>query len=94
MSHSMIERVARMICANQGGDPDAITYGEGAAWGKSWTGWQAYANEAREIIAAMREPTDDMVDAGEATADRPCLCMSARYAWRAMIDEALAEDAK
>jgi hypothetical protein len=66
MTDTMIERIARRLCERDGGDPDEIRQGEGKAAGQSWTGWQAYASDAKELIAAMFEPTAKMVEAGEA----------------------------
>ena len=90
----MIERVAKAIMrADTEGNP-RFDYEE---WtGKEWIGkeWRHYASQAREAIAAMREPTDEMV--------RQCMvytqCMDtghtrddAEGAWQAMIDAALNE---
>ena len=50
--------------------------------------WKLWAPTARAAIAAMREPTLGMTDAGYAASDEHHT-MSA--AWQAMIDEALAE---
>jgi hypothetical protein len=50
----------------------------------------AYNDAARDAIAAMREPTDAMVDAG-AGAQTSGRREGVPLAWRAMIDEALAE---
>jgi hypothetical protein len=43
----------------------------------------------RAAIAAMREPTKDMLEAGDAVTDVGWL--SANYAWEVMIDTALKE---
>jgi len=63
---TMIERVARKLCERDGGDPDEIRHGEGKAIGQTWTGWQAYASDAREIVGLMRGPTEAMIKAGDA----------------------------
>lgn len=95
----MIERIARIICESQGGNPDAIIQGEGAATGRTWAGWQAYASEARAIVTSMREPTDGMLQAEGVTVSGKTLRVdsyledhSALSVWQAMIDAALAED--
>lgn len=46
----MVERVAREICKNAGHVTDRH--------------WQHYTNAARAAIEAMREPTEEMIDAG------------------------------
>jgi hypothetical protein len=72
----MVERVAKAIEAS-----DQETYG----------------NIARAAIAAMREPTEAMLEVGEdatwePSSDRPYIgYYSLKFAWDAMIDEALAE---
>jgi len=91
MADSMIERVARKRCEQEGCDPDATVVGEGAAAGRTWLRWQAYASQARELIAVMREPTDEMCDAGEMTSIGECDHMFAGKVFTAMIDEALEE---
>lgn len=47
--------------------------------------------EARLAIAAMREPTRDMLAWGEACDDFETGCASAHEHWTAMIDAALSE---
>jgi hypothetical protein len=90
VAQSMIERVARILCKQWGRDPDEIVKGEGAAFGRSWPGWEAFVDEAGDIIAAMREPTEGMNDAiCDVATDRP----HADY-WRAGIDAALTERAR
>ena len=80
----MIERVARAMCREwlemdyEGENVDHLVEHE-------WSGWAYIAQTA---IAAMREPTLGMTDAGYAASDEHHT-MSA--AWQAMIDEALAE---
>lgn len=50
---------------------------------------------AREVIAAMREPTEEMLRAGDVMLDGDSHCRWADEGsvWRAMIDAALEEDA-
>jgi hypothetical protein len=46
----MIERVARRLCDENGGNPDDVTD----------RGWEAFVGSARAAIEAMREPTEAM----------------------------------
>jgi hypothetical protein len=73
MTDDMIERVARAIFI--------------AAKENSSASWEGHIPEARAAIAAMREPTEEMMLAGE-RADEP-LDSPAYTTWRAMIDAAL-----
>lgn len=70
----MIERVARALCT---GDPDTSTN-----IGPLWKAWE---HPARAAIAAMREPTEAMIQVQD----------DVRYLrdlWPAMIDAALKDD--
>jgi len=84
----MIERVAKAIMrADTEGNP-RFDYEE---WiGK---GWRHYASQARAAIAAMREPTDEMVrqcmDTGHTRDDACGSCADAEAAWQAMAEAAL-----
>jgi hypothetical protein len=90
IAQSMTERVARILCKQWGREPDEVVQGERAAVGRSWLGWEAFADEAKDIMAAMREPTEDMNDAiVDVAPDRP----HGDY-WRAGIDAALAEPSR
>ena len=89
MSESMIERVARAMIVPLGHDPAinwARTYIGGGCEGQ---GDDASLRRlcfdlARAAIAAMREPTDDMLNAG-------CdISYFADQSWPTMIDAALA----
>jgi hypothetical protein len=89
----MVERVIAAVMADLkdqlGGkkmhDPNAPT----------WTDWSADGNSidvercVRAAIAAMREPTDAMEDAGFREIGEPVREENAAAVWRAMIDEAL-----
>jgi len=95
MAETMIERVARHLCEREGGDPDEVRHGEGHASGRTWTGWQAYASDARAIITVIREPTEEMVEAGCGSWTRNCECTLGQITkaqWQAMSDAALAEE--
>jgi hypothetical protein len=63
---SVIERIARVLwkCAYDDAGPVNQCYGATAD-----EGWASYADDARRVIAAMGDPLDVMVDAGEMTAD-------------------------
>ena len=52
----MVHRVARVLCSISGLNPDEHSLGKPQ--------WQAYELEALRIIAAMRKPTAEMVEAG------------------------------
>lgn len=74
----VVERVARAICRAMWGDDCPLM--TAAAFEEEH--WSQTLAEARAAIAAMREPTEAMLDG------------RARYAaaqWRAMVDAALAE---
>jgi hypothetical protein len=100
---TMIERVARAICAATdvtpenalGGPffdaPDAPYYfGEPQQQAPRW---KLYVPAARAAIAAMREPTPGMVEAGDDTAGTLAIThdYSAYGTWQDMIDAALGE---
>jgi len=89
----MIERVARAMCRNRGLDPDEATSGEGRVFAGGGSEfivhrrrWAEHSGDARAAIEAMREPTGEMLDAGDAA----CAGANERV-WPAMIDAALAE---
>lgn len=93
---SMIERVARELCAQEGGDPDRICHGEGKSADKTYSEWRAYTSNARAVLTAMREPTEGMHDAGVAVTENQSIAHdkplpTLRNCYRAMIDAALAE---
>ena len=52
----MVRRVARVLCSISGLNPNEHSLGKPQ--------WQAYEIEALRIIAAMRKPTAEMVEAG------------------------------
>jgi hypothetical protein len=79
--NEMIERVARALCLRRGkidGESDLGDYVE--------RHWSCHTEEARDAIAAMREPTEAMVEAaGDAkNSDWDEI-------WHPMIDAALKE---
>lgn len=87
----IIERVARAICQANQVEPDSDSQTDGNA-----CQWEDYAEDARAAIAAMREPTDAMIEVGEMKANdltqpdwSPIDIASRTYT--AMIDAALVE---
>ena len=80
----MIERVARTMCRHwleadyEGENVDRLV-------NREWSAWEPIA---RAAIAAMREPTLGMTDAGYMASDEHHTMAAA---WQAMIDAALAE---
>jgi hypothetical protein len=68
---SLVERVARALAAAAGDDPNRY--------------WGEYQDDARAAIAAMREPTEAMVNVLRNTEH------GILDDWHAMIDAALAE---
>jgi hypothetical protein len=92
----MIERVARKLCEQEAGDPDAIRIGEGKAAGRTWLGWEAHASQGRALLSVTRQPTEAMVRKAEAAYDAifPEDQPLADYIWQFMIDAALTEGAE
>ena len=90
----MVERVARAIyvayAIEEGSPPDVANADADFHW-PFWVG------EARAAIAAMREPTEKMVRAGEKefiASDVACCMEPAEDCWQAMIDAALTSSEK
>jgi hypothetical protein len=93
MADSMIERIARELCAQWSNlDADEVVLAENTgATEQSGTvaAWTLFTERAKAILAAMREPEDGMVDAGfDAERDEDG-DMAPRTIWEAMVDEAL-----
>jgi len=103
----MVERVARAICVAHGVNPDAPTpvfetfrdsFGGFAAMqtGRTEPSWHREKKAARAAIEAMREPTEEMLAAGQWTISdnlTVSVCVEnnrkAREIWQSMIDAAL-----
>lgn len=83
MQRPLMERIARALCTHDGNPPNATMDGKPL--------WCDYLPEAQVVLLAIREPNDDMVDAGMQTGiERPCrLDIPLHMAWEAMIDAAL-----
>ena len=89
--NEMIERVARAIILDAWPDTD-WDYVKRIPNHPLWTGGISHA---RVAIAAMREPTDEMVNHGSDTVDSDnCYIVGERVTvevWQTMIDQALRE---
>ena len=86
----MIERVAREICVTSGHVPDALDPRTFGADNSLRPQWMNFVEQARAAIAAMREPTYEMVKSG--VMRRLGIGSAAELVeaeWQAMIDEAL-----
>lgn len=83
MSQSVIERVARAIAGSA-----AAAFGDRAIHYVE-NNWGAYTNQARAAISALREPSQDMADAGVNARESHG---SVASVWEAMTDAALKED--
>jgi hypothetical protein len=104
MADSMIERVARELCAQWSNlDPDEPVASEGQFQiaghpDKVKTdpvqAWMLFVEKAKTLISVMREPTDEMVNDGASSVREIGRETRAAVtdAWVAMIDSALAED--
>jgi hypothetical protein len=85
MAQSPIERAARALCIAENRDPDEL-FGTS---GREYPFWHLRRDAVRAVFAAIREPSDRMVEAAYlAAADGDIV--SASDAWRPMIDAALA----
>lgn len=85
MSESMVERVKAALREHMKCDATGLSPAVASVF---LTGFDEAAHAA---IAAMREPTDEMAEAGfQHTAD-PCWQENVKEAWRAMIDQILSE---
>ena len=85
MPNTMIERMARVLFEMNEKHAGQPTYGRDLRWTVSQS---LYAEDARAVLAAMREPTDDMNIAGRSVMpehDEP-LQEDAAACWGAMID--------
>lgn len=103
----MVDRVARALCIADGYDPDA---NENRAWldgdvilSDTKLGWEWHIARARAALEAMREPTDEMLQAGSLLTwdldDPPgsgyviarplALGENQRTVWQRMVEETL-----
>lgn len=102
-----IERIARAMCPPNA-DPDTLVFHERLdppAWApmglsvvpKGVPLWMVYVEVVRRLLAAIREPTRAMVEAGERVPIDVIISIRTEYVsgaaavWTAMIDTLLAE---
>lgn len=91
---TMVERVARAICAADGHDPDGPPIDE---YPSAIYPWAVYRNLAKAAIEAMREPSEEMKKAGEhaeisdSYGEYYVSADNAADIFRAMVDAALKE---
>ena len=80
----MIERIARIICRSAQIDPNKTAFSSSSAEPGKRLAWMDFADQAREILLVIREPTREMLRAGprDFGAD----------GWHAMIDAALKDE--
>lgn len=92
-----IERAARALCALNRMDPDATIASGGfqrsvgdmpPAPRKQW---EEFAPQVRAVIAAIREPSEEVVEAGAEAWTPGVAGDGIRTSWNAMIDALLAE---
>lgn len=86
---SMVERVATAICLCNSCDPDLAVPTGNVNTNTLAVSWTLYVPQARAAIAAMREPTEAMMEAGRDLGPSEALITGNEY--RAMIDAALSE---
>ena len=77
----MIERIARMICRSAQIDPNKTAFSPAPNEPGKRLAWMDFADQAREILLAIREPTREMLRAGSSDFGAD--------GWHAMIDAAL-----
>lgn len=92
----MLERVARRLCGPRADEmviPQRVMSigpkGFPFAGPDPVPAWHMFRSDAYAAIAAMREPSDAMAEAGLQHTGDPCWQDNVKGAWRAMIDEAL-----
>ncbi|ARR52112.1 hypothetical protein HY78_00865 [Rhizorhabdus wittichii DC-6] len=91
----LIERAARAICVTFGYDPDKddeVGIGETGD-----VNWNMFEDHARAVLAAIRDPSEAMVQAGDLRKEQDtdhwenyCYANPADI-WRDMVDAALAK---
>lgn len=92
--NEMVERVARLL-ANKHAyqlSPGKRGGATREAWAEAW--WSEFEGDARDVIAVMREPTDDMKRCSDEVhwGFSCAVCGGLEAGWHAMIDAALASD--
>lgn len=79
-----IERAARALCSLDGNPENATMDGKSL--------WQDYLPEVRAVLAAIREPSEAALRAGEEIIDEYSPGTPVDLAWKAMIDAVLADN--
>ena len=75
-----LERAARALCEMAGNPPGATMDGKPL--------WQDYLPEVRAVLAAVRQPNDAMIDAGN-DASIPGELWGVEDVWQGMLDAVL-----
>lgn len=88
---SIIERVAKAIDSILGGDHESLSIEMGCGKLAPQMRKEAMIEAARAAIAAMREPTQPMLDAVSSFEDISHIDQDPEYYWVRMIDTALKE---
>lgn len=89
----LLERVARALCRSDGKEPDvgpaiSIEKQRGAI-PDSVPNWKRYTDQARAVLEAIREPSEEMIKAGYREQD--ATEGSLKHSYIAMIDAALSQ---
>lgn len=89
-----LEEIARAICEANGAKADTCVHGFGWAAGEGGNAtagtvcyryrWQDFLPQARAVLSALKTPTPEMIDAGQAVDGT----VSAADVWSAMIGAA------
>lgn len=88
----MVERVARasFACWRENATRSGVHLDQGRTFEDLLEGGRSFAiHHARAVIAAMREPDDEMIQAAADLWLRSDDCPPGEASWRVMIDEAL-----
>ena len=84
MSDSMVERVAKAMCEDDGANWNAANFNETANGDEPEEQREYWRVKARAAIEAMKEPTDAMADEGYRH-----IADGADSVWRAMTSKAM-----
>jgi hypothetical protein len=93
---TMVERIARWLCAQNGGNPDSTTTTHSGFQSsisanpavKGRPKWSDYVDQARQLLAEMREATEAMLLAS--VGSNADLASENDMFWKGMIDAARA----
>ncbi len=92
MSDDMVERISKVLCPEPPDGTDRRVGDDGTPYPAGVPHWMAHAEKAREIVAAMREPTEAMEIKGLDALYKdvyPGDSVNMAEAYTAMIDAAL-----